>query len=257
MTYCFQSPIVGAPPVEAVVPATAPTGVTPWPPVQLGSRSIVYDPVWGFGEVVFAKVSGTIRQFGLCTLTPTLNATTRQYELTAAEVTNAANLARSVVVSQAGTGNGATLTAGQFGWFMVSGMTPINGTASVAAASPVGITAAGQVGASSAGKEIESCVSILAGTNTVAKTAVAGASGANTIQFSNVDDFFVGGFLSGTGVGASAAITAIDPIQNIVTVSVVNSASVAGQTVTQTANNGTIFYNVVHMDVPNAQGRIT
>lgn len=253
--YSFIDAIIGTPDVTTLVPSTAPTGVTPWPPIPLGTRAIAVDPVWGPAEFIFAKAGGAIRQFGLCVLTPTLNATTRQYEPVASEVANTANLARAVYVAQC---SGA-MAANQYGWFMVAGLSPINGTATVAAASPVGITGAGQVGASSAGKEIQGAVSILAATNTVVKASVAGVhgqSGGFTIQLANVDGLFVGGYISGTGVGAAAAITAIDPIGNVITSSVANSALVTGN-VTQTANNATIFYNVCQVESASAQGRIT
>lgn len=256
MAYSLISAVSGTPEIDELVPATAPTGIfNPWPPIPLGAKICALDPVWGPAEFIFVKFGGSVRQFGLCVITPTLNTTTRQYEPVATEVPNTANLARPVYVAQC---SGAA-SANQFGWVMFAGLTPINGTASVAAAVPVGITAAGQVGASSAGKELQGATSILAATNTVVKASVAGAhgqTGQNTIQLANVDGLFVGGYVAGTGVGAANFITGIDPINNVITVNVVNSALVTGN-VTQTANNATIFYNVCQLESASAQGRIT
>jgi hypothetical protein len=246
---------LGNPGVRDAVLATAaaaPTGVLPWPPYPLGQRAIMVDPIWGPGEFIFAKAGGAIRQFGLCTITPTLNATTRCYEPTAAEVANTANLAGPVYVAQCA----GAMAANQYGWFMVSGLTPINGTATVAAGSPVGITAAGQVGASSAGKEVQGAVSVVGAATTLVKASVSGVSGDTKIQLANVDGLFVGGYVAGTGVGASAIISAIDYINNVITVTVANSAAVTGN-VTMTPNNATIFYNVCLIEAPSAQGRIT
>jgi hypothetical protein len=53
--------------------------------------------------------------------------------------------------------------------------------------------------------------------------------------------------VSGTGVGAAAIVSKVDPIGKFILVTVVNSAAVTGN-VTQTANNATIFYNVLEMN---------
>jgi glycerol uptake facilitator-like aquaporin len=62
--------------------------------------------------------------------------------------------------------------------------------------------------------------------------------------------------LSGTGIAAGTTITDIDPSGTQVTLSAVTTAAVNG-TVTATYNNGTIFYNVAHINNPIAQGAIT
>lgn len=264
MTYKLDSRYIGSPPIEAFLPtaAVALTQGIPaskWPPMPPGLIVSAEDPVWGPGEFIFAKANGTIRLRGLCSLIPVWNATNRNYDWNATEVPNTANLGKmlAVCVSEQGSvGAVNALTVGQFGWFQVSGLTPINGTASVAADTALGITAAGQVGANSAGKQLLNARVVTPATNTVVIAAVAGASGANTIQLANVDGLFVGGYVAGTGVGAAAIIQAIDRVENVITVSVVNSAAVTGN-VTQTANNATIFYNVVELNRSFAQGAIT
>jgi hypothetical protein len=139
---------------------------------------------------------------------------------------------------------------------MVSGLTPVNGTASVAADTSFGITAAGQIGAVAAGKQILNARIVTAATQTVTATAIEGVSGSSLIRLSNVDGFFVGCYLSGTGVGASAICQAVDQNAKTITASVANSATVTG-TVTGTYNNATIFYNVAKLNRPFAQGAIT
>lgn len=253
MTYALSvSTFPGVPSIEAVLPVLAPGNVLPWPPIPLGHRVVAYDPVWGGAEFIFAKAGGTIRQFGLCVLTPTLNSTTRQYEMIATECPNTANLGRQVYVA-AGDGG---LVINQFGWFMLAGLTPINGTATVASGTVVGITAAGQVGASSAGKEVEGAVSMLAATNTVVKAIVSGVTGTFTVQVANTDGLFCGGYVAGTGIAATSFITAIDRVNNVLTLSVALTGAASGN-LTQTANNATIFYNACHVEGPTAQGRIT
>lgn len=260
MTYQLDIAVPGYPVIEALVPvaASAPAN-TPYPPLYPGILATGNDEVYGPGEFVFAKFGGAIRQYGLCVCLQTLNTTTRQFEPVMTEAPNTANTGRSLYVCMTDIGN-VTTVSGQYGWFMRAGTTPINGTASVAAGTTVGITAAGQIGANSAGKQVLNAVSIQAATATVVRAAAGSGnnnlSGGFTIQTVNVDGFFVGGFLSGTGVGASAVINAIDRINNVLTVTVANSAAVTGN-ITQTNNNATIFYNVVQIDRAFVQGAIT
>lgn len=263
MTWTVDDQFIGAPPIEPFYPALAPTGVQFWPPTAPGTLVTASDPVWGIGEFIFAKANGTIRNFGLCVLTPVWNATNHNYDWNATEVPNTANLGRPVYVCMSEQAVAATaLTTGQYGWFMDTGLVPVNGTATVAADTTAGITGAGQIGANTGGKQIVNARVMTAATNTVVKAVAGGGaqgantSGSNLIQVHDVDGLFVGGYLSGTGVGASTIITAIDRAGMVLTVSVVNSAQVTGN-VTQTANNATIFYNVLFMDRAFAQGAIT
>ena len=208
------------------------------------------DNYWGPGEFIYAKANGSIRNFGLCVFTPTFNATSKWWDLNATEVPNTANLGRMLGVAM------VAMTSGTWGWFQLSGITPVNCSASVAADTTFGITAAGQAGANSAGKQILNARVVAPGSTTSAKANCTGTSGSFQIQVPNSDGWFVGAYLSGTGVGTNALITAIDPSGRFVTVNVANSALING-TVTATYNNATIFYNVAHLNRPFAQGAIT
>lgn len=250
--YQLESEMIGYPAIQdivlsASVAAAVAAGVLP----SYGVPYACSDNVFGGGEIVFARANGAIRQYGLCVLTPVWDGTNEVFTQNMTEAPNTANLGRAVYVAQA---TGA-MAAGDYGWFLRAGITPINGTASVAADTTFGITAAGQVGANSAGKQILNARVVAAATLTVAKSAI-GALGDNVIYVNDTDGWFVGGYLSGTGVGASTIITAVDPMGKWVRVSVVNSAAIAG-TVTQTNNNATIFYNIAALDRPFAQGAIT
>ena len=250
--YQLDSRYIGYPPIAAIVASAAvaaafAAGSLPQP----GAPVEASDNVFGGGELVFARANGAIRQYGLCVLTPVWDSINKVYTQNMTEAPNTANLGRAVYVAQ---GTGA-MAAGDYGWFLRSGVTPINGSASVAVDTTLGITAAGQVGANTAGKQLLGARVASAATLTVAKSGI-GASGDNYIFVNDTDGWFVGGYLSGTGVGAAAIISDIDPMGKWVKASVVNSAAIAG-TVTQTANNATIFYNVVALDRPFAQGAIT
>ena len=202
---------------------------------------------WGDQEVIYVRANGAIRQGGLCVITLTLTGGIWRWD--ASEVPNTANLGQSVYVAM------TAMTDGQFGWVLNFGLAPINSTASIAANTAFGITAAGQVGAVSAGKQILNARVIAPATSTVAKTCTAN-SGSTQLFIPNADGWFSGIYLSGTGIAAGTTVTDIDPSQNIVTLSAATSAAVNG-TVTGTYNNGTVFYNLAFVDHPFAQGQIT
>lgn len=232
-------------------------------PVQLGGNTLdstpahqpglilpMTDNYWGPGEFIYAKANGNIRNFGVCVFTPTFNTSTKSWDLNATEAPNTANLGRMLGISM------RSMTAATWGWFQIGGITPVNCSASVAADTAFGIAAAGQAGANSAGKQILNSRVVAAGATTSAKANCTGTSGSFTIQVPDSDGWFVGAYLSGTGVGVAAIISAIDPSGRFVTVTVANSAQING-TVTATYNNATIFYNVAHLNRPFAQGAIT
>jgi hypothetical protein len=250
MTYRFDNPAyAGYPAIEEIRNAPVSLNLLPISP---GTIATAEDPVWGPGEFIFARANGAIRQYGLCVLTPVWNAVTRTFDMNMTEVPNTANLGRPLYVAQ---GWGA-MSAGQYGWFLHSGVTPVNSNATVAADNACGIAAAGQAGALTASKQILNSRVITPASQTVTATSLAGLAGDDIIRLNTTDGFFVGGFLSGTGVGAGAVVSFIDPIQRFIRASVVNSAAVTG-TVTQTANNATVFYNIAHFNRPSAQGAIT
>jgi hypothetical protein len=206
------------------------------------------DPYWGFREFVYARYNGTIRQFGLCVLSAALVGGRMRYEAT--EVPNTANLGRSLAVAMVGGG------AGNFGWFCITGLVPVNSSASVAADSAIGIAAAGQAGANSAGKQLLNARNILPSSTTVAKVCNA-PNGTTELQIPNADGWFIGAYLSGTGMPAGVTVTAIDPSGTRATLSAATNARVAGATITATYNNATVHYNVILANRLFAQGAVT
>lgn len=206
------------------------------------------DSYWGPGEFMYARANGSVRQCGLCVLTPALASNTLRYEAT--EVPNTANLGRTLAVAM------SDMASGEFGWFCVGGLTPVNCNASVAADTTFGIAAAGQGGANSAGKQILNSRVMLAATTTVVKTGCTGVNGQNTINIPNAEGWFRGIYVSGTGIAAGATVTGVSPDGRTATLSANNTAAVTGS-VTGTYNNATVFYNVAHVNRPFAQGAIT
>jgi hypothetical protein len=215
--------------------------------VQYGLVGDFMDPYWGGCQAIYVKANGTIRMGGLCVVTPAVSGGQVQYLAT--EVPNTANLARSAYVAM------TPMTTGQFGWLACSGVVPVNSSAAVAADTSFGIAAAGQAGAVAAGKQVLGGRVVIASSATVAKQGVA-ANGSNRLQITGDAGWFIGAFLSGTGIAAGTTITDIDPSGTQVTLSANTTAQVNG-TVTATYNNGTIFYNVAHINDAMYQGAIT
>lgn len=212
--------------------------------VPLGTEEAVYDPTtFGGGTAIFVKALTTIPVWQSVVLTPTFNATTLRYELIASAVPNTTNQSRPIAIVM------QRMVSGDYGWVLVSGCSPVSATASVAAAAPFGVAAAGQLGAAAAGKNVFGAVSIAASSVTVVKAGCSGRAGDNKIRVPNCGGLFVGQLASGTGVAALAIVTAIDEINNEVTVAVVNTLSTISS-VTFTNNDATIHYPTAQFNRP-------
>lgn len=236
-------------------------GVVGTPPIQFqglvkdsaarlppGFLITAYDPWWGAAEMMYCRAAGSIRRFGLCVITPVFNS--NQYRFNATEVPNTANLGRMLCVAP------EDMADGEFGWFQVSGLTPVNCNANVAADTTFGIAAAGQGGANTAGKQVLNARIAAPATTTVAKANCTANSGSKLLQVPNSDGWFVGAYLSGTGIAAGTTVEEIDPSGRFVTLNNDTTAAVNG-TVTATYNNATVYYNVAHLNRSFAQGAIT
>lgn len=249
MTYRFDAPVMsGYPPIENVVPVPANLQALTISPGFIASAE---DPVWGPGEFVFARAGGSIRLYGGCVLTPVWDVTNKVYTYNMTEWPTTTLIGRPLYIYQ---GNVA-ITVGQYGWFQMSGRSPVNGTATIAADTVAGHNAAGQLTANAVSAAINNARVITPATQTVV-SAGSGVAGSNQIFLANTAGFFVGGYLSGTGVGAAAIVSFVDPLGRYVLATVVNSAAVTGN-VTITYNNATIFYNVLEMNRMGGQGPIT
>jgi hypothetical protein len=240
MTYRLDSQYIGYPAIEEVVaiPADPPRGL----PISPGMLVRAEDPVWGPGEFVFGRVSAGIRIYGLCMALPVWDATNKVYTYNFLESTAVANASRPYYVYM---GNRAGV-AGEYAWFQTSGRSPVNSEADIAAGAKGGHDGAGQLSVDTATFGLAGALVITPSTNTVV-SAGSGVSGDNKINLVSTDGFFVGGYVSGTNVGAAAIVSKVDPIGKFILVTVVNAGTVTGN-ITQTANNATIFYNVLEMN---------
>jgi hypothetical protein len=231
------------------------------PPTSMPNGAIIpgFDNYWGGAEFQYCLFSTTVAAWAPVTIKPAL--ANGRFGFVASAIANTANQSRPVGIAI------QQMAAGQYGWAAVSGHRPVLCGANVATDTPLGITGAGQLGASSAGKEIENLVTVLPSTTTVVKNALV-LAGSPIIQFTGnntIDGVFIGCALSGTGIPANAVVQTIDPDGRRIGMSTgpgvagaaLNATASGGVAVTATYNDGTNFYNTVQFSRPFAQGRIT
>lgn len=218
-----------------------------------------YDNFWGGVEFQYCFFNSTVPAWTPVSIKPAL--LNNRMQFTASAVANTANQSRPIGVAI------ASQAAGQWGWVAVSGLIPVLCGATVAADSTLGITAAGQLGATSAGKEIENMVSVLPATTTVVKNVLVTANSPVIVVTGNntTDGWFIGTALSGAGIPANAVVQTLNEDGRRLTMSTgpgvagaaLNATATGGIAATGTYNDGTNFYNCVHMNRPFVQGRIT
>lgn len=243
--YASQSNIIGLPPISLSLLA-----VDTVPATVKGQIVTATDPFWGTGEFYYGQANGSIRAQGLVQINPVFNITTGVWDYKAQEVPNTANLGRSYGVAL------QPLTDGQWGWFQIGGVCPVNSNAAVAIDAAIGVAAAGQAGANSAGKQLLGTRVVGVSSQTVVKANSRAAAGSRLLEVANSDGWFVGAYLSGTGIAAGTTVAAIDPSGRFVTLSADTTAAVNGNVIA-TYNNAIVFYNVIYINRPLLQGAIT
>lgn len=250
-TYIGAQPFSNSSGIAVEVAQTA-TGYVPL--VPLGTIATFIDPFWGGLDVIRLSipVATAVRVGQLSTLTAT-----NSY----VAVPNTANLGQSVALCASDVTTNATFV--QYAWFVIAGRFPVYATASVAADTAFGLTAAGQVGANSAGKQILNARIQLPATTTVIKTNTQTQSGTPFLRVTNTDGWFEGMALSGTGIPATTSVGEIDSSGTMVTMvqsgttTVQNATATGSVSVTGTYNDATRFWNVATLQRPLAQGAIT
>lgn len=164
-----------------------------------------------------------------------------------------ANLGQPVAISMNSVPSNATYV--QYAWFVVSGLYPLKSAAAVAADTVIGIGGAGVGGTNGAGKQILNTIVRAASTKTVAKTCYV-KNGSTTMIAPNTEGWFVGLYLSGTGIQATTTITAIAADGITVTLSLAANAT-GSNSITGTYNNSSVYFNVVSCDRPFTQGAVS
>lgn len=196
---------------------------------QLGTILTCVDNYWGAGEFEYVSfpAGAAITQGQVLVLSgygP--NAPLRS----AAVAPTTANTGRAIAIAINPVANMAVT---QYGYVQRTGAAVIKATASVAAGSPFGIDTgtAGQVTANSAGRQVLNAVSVAPSTTTVVKSATLTAGSIKGIA-GNVDGWFPGIALSGTGIPGGTTLVSLDPDNRTFTMSAaataVNTTNVTG-----------------------------
>lgn len=202
----------------------------------LGYVTDFNDPYYGWQKMIYAQAAAAQETGSLVFFTNAWVAT---------DIPNTANTGLSIGVAK------TAMAINTYGWYILSGQAPWSATASVAAGVAFGITAAGQVGANTAGKQILGARVNIAGTGTFTRT-VQTFSGSTRFVTSSCDGLFIGLAISGTGIAGSSTIATIDPSSNTFTT---NNAATANGTVTATYTYTNFL--IVYANSPFVQGAIT
>lgn len=240
--YAGTMGVIGTPPLAPWA------GIDTVKKLPLGTVMGFTDPYWGGLEAIYLQMPasqavkvGGILSFDVAT------------SFLAALMANTAILGKAAAICANGVASSADA---QYGWGVISGQFPIWSNASVAANTGIGVVAAGQGGAVAAGKSLNGCRVTLPATTTVAKTSTQTRNGSPVIVVPNIDGWFVGLAITGTGIAASSVITAIANDGRTVTLN--NNCTADGSvTATGTYNDGTNYWNVATFDRVTMQGPIT
>ena len=211
----------------------------------LGTLVKAVDPFWGLGEFMYIKSNDAL-------LKGSLVMWDEVYQGVLLPSTTLQGFPFGVAM--------APIASGKFGWIQLSGRCVYATSATVAADAAVAIAAAGVVGASATGKQLVNVRNRISATGTKTFTATT-QNGTNVIYCAQgYDGAFLGMALSGTGVGASAVVAALDPDgKRIYTGTAIGTASGANQTATGNITlTGTYTgYGSGMINRPFAQGAIT
>lgn len=211
----------------------------------LGMTVMAVDPFWGQGEFMYIKSAAAILKGSLVMWDEAYNG---------ALLPNTANQGFPFGVAM------APIPSGSFGWIQLSGRAVYATNATVAADAAIGIGAAGIAGTNTAGKQLLNVRNRISATGTVTGSALT-TNGTNVLLFQKgFDGFFLGAALTGTGIGASAVVAALDPDgKRIYTGTAIGTPSGANQTATgQVTVTGTYTgFGSGLLSRPLAQGAIT
>src|SRR4249920_1261876 len=167
----------------------------------LGLIANATDPYWGGAEFIYLQMPasqackvGAVFSYDVAT------------QFLAALMANTAILGKAAAI---GINVVPSSASAQYAWCLISGQAPVWSSASVAANTAIGIVAAGQAGALAAGKQLNNARVTVAATTTVVKASTLTENGSVVIRPPNVDGWFPGLAITGTGIAASSVINSI------------------------------------------------
>lgn len=162
----------------------------------LGMTVTAVDPFWGAGKFLYVKSAAAILKGSACMWDEAFSA-----DLLPSAVTQ--GFAFGIAM--------APIPSGSYGWIQTEGRAVYKTNATVAADGVLAIAAAGILGATATGKQVIGIRNRIAATGTKTFTAQT-FNGSNKLFCpAGYDGAFLGMALTGTGVGASAVVAALDP----------------------------------------------
>lgn len=192
----------------------------------LGLKVTAVDPFWGLGEFVYYKSNDAVLK-GSVVMWDEVG------QLTLLPSTVTQGFPWGVAM--------APMASGTFGWVQVAGRAVYKTNATVAADGVLAIAAAGILGATATGKQVIGVRNRIAATGTKTFTAQTFNGSNKLFCGAGYDGAFLGMALTGTGVGASAVVAALDPDGKTIyagtaigTATGANSTATAGITLTGT-----------------------
>lgn len=211
----------------------------------LGETVTAVDPYWGTGKFVYVKSNAAILKGSLVIWDELYQGTL---------LPSTANQGFPFGVAM------APIPSASFGWVQTEGRAVYATNATVTADTAIGVAAAGIAGTNAAGKQLLNVRNRVAATATVTVSALT-TNGTNVLLCQKgYDGFFLGLALTGTGIGASAVVAALDPDgKRIYTGTAIGTPSGANQTATgQVTVTGTYTgFGSGIINNPVAQGAIT
>jgi len=209
----------------------------------MGMTVLVQDSMFGTRELIYAKSAAAL-VVGNPVILSTATASDGSLTLTATTMPTAIAQGKPIYVAAT-----KFSAADQYGWFIRAGIAPVAGDSALAADAAAFAHAAGRIGATGVGKQLVGINVTEAATKTVVKTCnLSNGSAIIRPTTKNTDGWFIGMPLTGTGVGTSAKVTAINT-DGTVTVDVVSTAT-SSASVTGTFNDGTIYWAVCNLSNP-------
>jgi hypothetical protein len=210
----------------------------------LGTRVKAVDPFWGLGSFIYVKSNDAL-------LKGSLTMWDEAYLGVLLPTTAGQGFPFGVAMSP--------MASGTYGWVQVEGRCVYKTNATVAADTAIAVAAAGIAGTLAAGKQLLNTRNRVSATGTKTFSAQT-FNGSNKIFVSaGYDGAFLGMALSGTGVGVSAVVAALDPDGKTIyagtaigTASGANSTASGNITLTGTYTG----YGSAQINNPFAQGQI-
>lgn len=224
------------------------------PGTRISAKGSDYDTTanvanWGAAEVMYVSSahSAVITPGLLCHFDKNFRI------LPTAAAASEVGLGKSLVVALTNFAIGSTTE--QYGWVMLSGVTPVQFSVAATAGALYAGTAGKATPTAANGAQILNAVTLIAAASTFTRSGKT-TVGSSVVKFANVGGMYPGQAISGTGIPASSVISAVNPDGSSVligsAIGTLVTATAAGTVTCTMTNTG---YGIVQMNQPFVQGQ--